>query len=178
MPDNAHTKGEWSYHDNGETCTVRDYCGNQIVIMAHLGGNERREISEVKANGRLISAAPNLLAALRAILNDDAISAMHEAKRQGRDGATVHVSLNDYYIARAAIEKAKSQIAHHHFPRQPTPTPPTPLDRLKRFAILAVKANNLPWTPEDDAQFNSDLTELIRQEVQKALAEPTTTRST
>lgn len=68
----SHTPGPWfpvPYGDGNDTVICRDKAGNQrIAFMAIPGSRDERERrvawAEIKANARLIAAAPELLEAL------------------------------------------------------------------------------------------------------------------
>ena len=89
-----HTMGPWRFNDYGEII-----CGpeDDELRIAELAPWEKRHISEMTANARLIAAAPDMLTALNGMLtfygmNEDS---HHETQR------AVHNA------ARAAIAKAK-----------------------------------------------------------------------
>lgn len=64
----THTQGPWSYIGNGDVVAKSDkYCGGEKDIASvFLTVNDEDE-----ANARLIAAAPELLEAAQAWLNDD-----------------------------------------------------------------------------------------------------------
>jgi hypothetical protein len=76
MGKEAHTPGPWfpvPYGDGNDTVICRDETGNQrIAFMAISGSRDERERrkdwAEIKANARLIAAAPELLEALENLL--------------------------------------------------------------------------------------------------------------
>lgn len=97
-----HTQGPW-VADLGEAYRVRaQRDGGQVAIMMNLKGPHgmggRRDGDEVAANARLIAAAPDLLAALEAILPDAIANHIGGPDTQARIDA-----------ARAAIAKAKGE---------------------------------------------------------------------
>lgn len=87
-----HTPGPWAT-DGGDTVVAM---GNQIVVTAPAPDGASRE--EMKANARLIAAAPDLLAALKAIF----------VLRPAGVGANEY-ALTVERIANDAIAKAKGE---------------------------------------------------------------------
>jgi hypothetical protein len=88
-----HTPGPWQAC-GWEQCTVNSAAGFTIVAFpgGNGGDNGRLDLSEAKANARLISAAPDMLAAGQAIIG---------AYAKGMDGWTLHG-----HALRAAITRA------------------------------------------------------------------------
>ena len=72
-----HTPGPWSYIGDDETGGIKfaEVAAGEIGTRAHrsvawcIGVDERRLDAATKANARLIAAAPDLLEALKAVLN-------------------------------------------------------------------------------------------------------------
>lgn len=88
MSGGQHTSGPWfavPYGDGDDTVICRDEAGNKrIAFMAIPGSRDeqerRRAWAEIKANARLIAAAPELLGALeRAVAFYDGLSRPHDA---------------------------------------------------------------------------------------------------
>ena len=52
-----------------EAITICAADGSRIAILTHLTANSRRDTNEVEATARLMSAAPDMLAALRCCVN-------------------------------------------------------------------------------------------------------------
>lgn len=91
-----HTPGPWT-PEFGEAYRVRaQQDGGQVAIMMNLKGQHglagRRNGDEVAANARLIAAAPELLDALQAIINDglhcDVVPHLHTKARAAIARAT------------------------------------------------------------------------------------------
>lgn len=102
----GHTPGPWfpvPYGDGNDTVICKDEAGNQrIAFMAVPGCREQQERQkvwrEIKANARLIAAAPELLEVLE-VINRNAV--------YSDDG--IRANLDNWVLdkARAAIAKAK-----------------------------------------------------------------------
>lgn len=99
-----HTPGPWIVASD-ETVTVRDAQDGGIAscgwLKSRLTG-PRRTSAEVHANARLISAAPDLLEALRAFVEDG--FSLHEVERRTDPGTYAAI-----VKARAAIAKATGE---------------------------------------------------------------------
>lgn len=96
MSEMKHTPGPWT-PEFGEAYRVRaQQDGGQVAIMMNLKGRHglagRRNGDEVAANARLMAAAPELMDALKALLNYDNLGAYERADVRQK--------------ARAAIAKA------------------------------------------------------------------------
>lgn len=69
MTKSEHTKGPWEIEDLIDTIYVSsDYMPNEIVLD-NVSDNDDRNAEEIRANARLITAAPELLEALKAAIN-------------------------------------------------------------------------------------------------------------
>ena len=90
----AHTPGQWRFYTEPQPngCPIVGVDGLMVCMLAHtVNQPEQREVA--MANARLIAAAPDLLAALQGICNE-------QDERQG------YASHEAYDKARAAIAKA------------------------------------------------------------------------
>jgi hypothetical protein len=87
-----HTKGEWEVSTHGNAV----YCGEMKIAVCDGASREWPNFAAVKANARLIAAAPELLAALELVMLD----------YQNCDNPEPFWKEN-LSIARAAIAKAR-----------------------------------------------------------------------
>lgn len=94
---NKHTPGPWHvvpYGDGNQKVVCSDEAGNwRIAFMATSSGS-REELAEIKANARLIAAAPELLEALK-----DLVTSVEALRVVGLD--------KEIELARAALSKAE-----------------------------------------------------------------------
>ena len=89
-----HTPGPWILANSDAYNTVVIAQGAEIcTVIEHQGGDR-------KANSRLIAAAPELLAALKALLSD--------AEDVGFEGISVE-AFDSIHAARAALAKAEGR---------------------------------------------------------------------
>lgn len=89
----AHTPGPWWVDGPGEGIEVHDTFGRTASVWGE-GGKE----SEAWANARLIAAAPELLAALKFIVNDCP-----------EPGEAAQLTAHGYNLACSAIAKAEGR---------------------------------------------------------------------
>ena len=104
----THTQGPWSYTadmyglDNMRVFGVNDATGNGV---ANCGYDQR---GESMANARLIAAAPDMLAALEAVIDDleehIGVAVDHYASERWLEGAKARLG-----AAQMAIAKAKGE---------------------------------------------------------------------
>lgn len=98
-----HTPGPWAYGGR-EFNDVREADGELVAVALHLRVKKpERSIAEAKANARLIAAAPDLLAVLKAFSDY-----VHQ-EQSATDGAVTYstTAINHWaFLARAAIAKA------------------------------------------------------------------------
>ena len=90
---NKHTQGPWTYEQISNNAYVIDENGSAVMLY-------RNPDDEMKANARLIAAAPELLEALRGMV------ALEEENLRSGDDIDVCFELES---ARAAIAKAKGE---------------------------------------------------------------------
>ena len=91
---NKHTPGPWTYEQISNNAYVIDENGSAVMLY-------RNPDDEMKANARLIAAAPELLEALEGMLAID-----QENHQRGHDDDDV---CKEVQTARAAIAKAKGE---------------------------------------------------------------------
>jgi hypothetical protein len=104
----AHTPGPWSVgEDNvGDGCNIRDANGNRVAHTAtsRNHGTEKIDPAEAKANARLIAAAPDLLKALKELL---------DASEASPDDLPAHeyesIVADAHNRARAALSRAEGK---------------------------------------------------------------------
>ena len=102
MTDSKHTPGRWYVGASGRIIMCRMIAGNNVPVAQITGPLPN---DEIKANARLIAAAPDLLAALRECITDD-----DAACYRTDDPRVVHRRLNAINdAARTAIAKATGQ---------------------------------------------------------------------
>jgi hypothetical protein len=104
----SHTPGPWKLNFSNAEPAVTDY-DNVMIAIVTTDEDKPQETEEVLANGRLIAAAPELLAAIKGLLDageyDDAGDFVIRCTKEKSDG--------DYpdYIEATSIRAANLAIA-------------------------------------------------------------------
>lgn len=101
-----HTPGPWfvvPYGDGDQKVICRDEEGNWRIAFMATSFDQREELAEIRANARLISAAPDMAEALKALIADiedyELVNNLHPSP--GKSDCWQSVSM-----ARAALKKA------------------------------------------------------------------------
>ena len=94
----------WRLNAGNET-EVMDARGRNVA-RAHCGGPYGVKLDEAEAHARLIAAAPDMLAALEAVL-PDLWDGIELATEQGVNEAWLADALHRLDVARAVVNKAK-----------------------------------------------------------------------
>jgi hypothetical protein len=104
-----HTGGDWWILDNGseEESMVVARRHDPFRDVAYLKREPDQDFAEVEANAALIVAAPELLAALEAILAYEDIRTPDDVGRVGGAAAAKEIGHAALRLARTAVAKAK-----------------------------------------------------------------------
>ena len=97
----------WRLNAGNET-EVMDARGRNVA-RAHCGGAYGVKLDEAEAHARLIAAAPDMLAALEAVL-PDLWDGIELATEQSVNEAWLADALHRLDVARAAVNKAKEAV--------------------------------------------------------------------
>ena len=97
----------WRLNAGNET-EVMDARGRNVA-RAHCGGTYGVNLDEAEAHARLIAAAPDMLAALEAVL-PDLWDGIELATEQSVNEAWLADALHRLDVARAAVNKAKEAV--------------------------------------------------------------------
>lgn len=108
MSEQAHTPGPWGYtYDGSSTWSIGPAADPQVDRVATIFGTRNND-AICRANARLMAAAPELLAALKALLSIDEVRHVWDAGAIGDgEGWQSSTLSNAIYLGDEAIRKAE-----------------------------------------------------------------------